>query len=123
VTVAAGSDGGVAVAPRAISPAAPGSGANGGGGRNVPQEETFTVRPGGFLNPTAISSPPVTSIELRLVSHDGHRRHVLLLLTTTPHALTVPAHGRASVLLTGLTPGRYVLDVDGVARGALLIGG
>jgi hypothetical protein len=25
--------------------------------------------------------------------------------------------------VTGLTPGRYVLDVDGLARGALFVGG
>jgi hypothetical protein len=66
--------------------------------------------------------PAVPSIELRVVSRDGHSRKIVLR-TTTPQTLTVPAHGKASVLVTGLTPGRYVLDVDGLARGALFVGG
>jgi hypothetical protein len=47
----------------------------------------------------------------------------VLLHTPVAHALAVPAHGRATVLLRGLGLGRYALDVDGVARGALVIGG
>jgi hypothetical protein len=118
---AAGHDGGAAIAPP-VNPAAPGGGARGGGARNVPQAQTFTVRPGGYLNPTSVSSSAAGPIELRVVSNDGRSRRIMVR-TTNPQTLTVPAHGRASMLLTGLARGRYVLDVDGLARGELLIGG
>jgi hypothetical protein len=36
--------------------------------------------------------------------------------------VTVPAHGHASVLIAPLKAGHYVLEVDGAARGELLIG-
>jgi hypothetical protein len=38
-------------------------------------------------------------------------------------ALTVPAGGRASTLITSLKTGSYPLEVDGAARGTLEIGG
>jgi len=37
-------------------------------------------------------------------------------------SLAVPAGGRASAPVAGLKPGRYPLKVDGVVRGALVIG-
>ncbi|MGI8428529.1 MAG: hypothetical protein ACR2OB_04335 [Solirubrobacteraceae bacterium] len=46
-----------------------------------------------------------------------------MLRTPAIHTLVVPARGRASVLLAGLRSGRYELKVDGVVRGALVIGG
>jgi hypothetical protein len=57
-----------------------------------------------------------------MVSADG-RSHQVLLRTPMPHSLTVPAHGRASLLIRGPRSGRYELDVDGIARGALTLGG
>jgi hypothetical protein len=56
-------------------------------------------------------------------SQDARRRRIMLRTTGSPQSLTVPAHGHASMLVPGLAPGRYVLDVDGLARGALLVGG
>jgi hypothetical protein len=88
----------------------------------VPQAASFIVRSGGVLAPASISATNAGAIELRVVSHDSRRRRVLLR-TPTPQAITVPGHGHASMLVTGLTPGRYRIDVDGVARGTLLIGG
>jgi hypothetical protein len=93
----------------------------GGGPRNVPHAATFTLGPGGTLAPAVISSPPVAQLELAVVSNDGRPRR-LLVLATAPYPLTVPAHGRASVLVADLTPGRYVVEVDGRARGALQVG-
>ncbi len=59
---------------------------------------------------------------LTVVSGDG-RAHHAVLQTPSPHALTVPGHGRASILLTGLKNGRYALDIDGAPKGALVVGG
>jgi hypothetical protein len=86
----------------------------------------FTVLPSGSLSPTTVSVPARLAIELTVVSHDGHR-HVAVLRSRsahglTVHGLTVPAGGRASVLVSGLRPGRYALELDGANRGALVVG-
>jgi hypothetical protein len=47
----------------------------------------------------------------------------VLVRTPVQYTLTVPVHGRGSILLTELKAGRYPLDVDGTAKGALVIGG
>jgi hypothetical protein len=44
-------------------------------------------------------------------------------MTPTPHSLSVPANGKASVLVPGLKAGEYRLEIDGATRGGLLIGG
>jgi len=69
-----------------------------------------------------ITAPPHIPVALTVLARDG-RSHRVLLRTPVAHALAVPAHGSATVLLIGLKPGRYALEVDGVARGALVIGG
>ena len=101
----------------------PGAPANGG----APPEDaripaTFTIVPGGSLNPPTITAPAHIPVQLTVASGDG-RSHRVLLRTPTPHALLVPAHGHATVLITVLEQGHYALDVDGTARGALVIGG
>ena len=57
-----------------------------------------------------------------MISGDG-RSHRVLVRTPVQYVLTVPAHGSGSILLTGVKAGRYPLDVDGTARGTLVIGG
>jgi hypothetical protein len=69
-----------------------------------------------------VYAPAQIPVELTLISSDGHK-HRVVVRTPAVHVLKVPAHGRASVLLGGLRAGRYVLRVDGVARGALQVGG
>jgi hypothetical protein len=69
-----------------------------------------------------VTAPARIPVLLTVVSGDG-RAHRAVLRTPVPHALTVPAHGRASVLVTGLKNGRYPLDIDGAAKGALVVGG
>jgi hypothetical protein len=59
---------------------------------------------------------------LTVTSADG-RAHRVLIRTPTPHALSVPAGGKASTLVPGLPPGQYAVSVDGVVRGTLAIGG
>jgi hypothetical protein len=61
-------------------------------------------------------------VQLTVVSTDG-KGHKAVLLTPTPHSLSVPANGRASVLVPGLKAGEYRLRIDGTTRGGLMIGG
>jgi hypothetical protein len=82
---------------------------------------TFTIRPGGALEPPSVSAPGFFAIALTVISGDG-RAHSVLVHTPKPYTLRVPAHGRASVLIPGLRTGQYVIEVDGATRGALSIG-
>jgi hypothetical protein len=56
-----------------------------------------------------------------MISGDG-RPHQVRIDASTPVTLSVPAGGRASMLLRRLRAGRYRLEIDGIARGALVIG-
>lgn len=101
----------------------PGAPATGG----TPPEDaripaTYTIVSGGSLNPPTITAPAHIPVQLTVVSGDG-RSHEVVLRTEPPRALAVPAHGRATVLITGLRVGRYTLDVDSKPRGGLAIGG
>jgi len=80
------------------------------------------IRPGGRLDPPSVTAPALLSVGLTVVSQDL-RVHRVLLRTPSMHKLIVPPAGRASVLLPGLRAGRYELEVDGMVRGALVIGG
>ena len=80
------------------------------------------IRPGGKLVPPTVSAPAFLAVLVTVASGDG-QQHRVLLKTPTPHSLSVPAHGHASVLVPGLRAGQYPIDVDGTPRGALLIGG
>jgi hypothetical protein len=73
------------------------------------------------LNPPTISAPAHIPVQVTVASGGGHS-YPVLLRTPQPHSLTVPAHGHATVLITGQNPGRYALDIDGTPRGALVIG-
>ena len=81
----------------------------------------YTVGTGGALVPSTISVPAAVPAQLTVVSRDG-RAHTVVLRSPVSHTLKVPAGGRASVLITGLRPGTYPLELDGTARGALTIG-
>lgn len=83
---------------------------------------TFVIGHGENINPPLVSAPSKTPILLTMVSGDG-KPHSVLVRTAPPHTLHVPAGGRASLLLTGLPDGRYVLDVDdGATDGTLQVG-
>jgi hypothetical protein len=68
-----------------------------------------------------VSAPAKIPIQVTLVSADG-RVHHAVLRTPRPYPVTVPAGGRATVLVPAQLAGRYALDVDGRPRGALIIG-
>ena len=76
----------------------------------------------GRLVPSSVSAPAFLAVQLTVASGDG-KQHRVLLKTPTPHSLTVPAHGRASLIVPGLRAGQYQIEVDGAPRGILLIGG
>jgi hypothetical protein len=91
------------------------------GAPNALLPATFTIESGGALNPSSVASPAYVRIRLTIVSRDG-ARHRVVLRTPTSHLLTVPPHGNASITIAGLRAGRYPLEVDGIARGALIVG-
>ena len=82
---------------------------------------TFVVGPGGALSPSTVSAVASVPVELTVISGDG-RAHKVILTSPTPHSLSVPAGRRASVLVTGLASGRYPISIDGIVKGALVIG-
>jgi hypothetical protein len=82
---------------------------------------TFKIRPGGRLSPPTVFAVVAFPVRITVISGDG-RAHRVLLGTPTRHTLSVPAGGRASVTVPGLRTGRYRISVDGVARGALVVG-
>jgi len=99
----------------------PGAPATGGTPpENARLPATYTIVPGGSLNPPTITAPAHIPVQVTVASGDGRSHHVVLR-TEPPRALAVPAHGHATVLITGLRVGRYTLDVDGAPRGALAI--
>ncbi|MGI8411649.1 MAG: hypothetical protein ACR2LV_03005 [Solirubrobacteraceae bacterium] len=120
------------------SPPSP-SGGVGGGGESAPPPGTshgsptggatgvrlparFVIGAGGALTPPSVTAPVHLAVDLTIRSGDGER-HRVLLRTPAVQVLMVPARGSMSVRLSGLPVGRYELEVDGMARGALVIGG
>lgn len=85
----------------------------------VPAEFTITD---GALDPPAITVPPFLAIALAVTAADG-AGHEIVLRAPRPIELTVPAGQRASVRVPGLRAGRYVIELDGKAAGALDVGG
>jgi hypothetical protein len=75
----------------------------------------------GSLNPSSVAAPGGVAIDLTVSSGDGHA-HQVVLETTPPRSLAVPAGGRASVRLTSLKNARYGLTVDGAHAGTLIVG-
>jgi hypothetical protein len=91
------------------------------GATNALLPATFMIERGGALDPSSVASPAFVRILLTVVSRDG-APHRVVLRTPTLQLLSVPASGRASVTIAGLRAGRYALEVDGIARGALIVG-
>lgn len=111
-----GSGSGTSTSAIATSPA------SSGGVQIAHVPATFTVGRGDSVNPLIVSAPVHVPIELAVISGDG-RPHRVRVRISSPRSLTVPARGRASVLLSGLAAGRYIVEIDGVSGAALDIGG
>ncbi len=83
---------------------------------------SYVIRAGGKLSPPVVTVPAFLAVALSVTSADGSA-HTVLVKTPSPHTLSVPAHGRKSILIPGLRAGRYAIDVDGKLTGSLTIGG
>ncbi|MDQ6744792.1 MAG: hypothetical protein M3Z27_02050 [Actinomycetota bacterium] len=110
---ASGPSGGVVV---------PRPGGSGGGAIDARVPADFHLTLDGRLRPATISIPAFLAVALSVTSGDA-RPHTVLVRTPSPHTLSVPSHGHASLLIAGLKAGNYAVQVDGRARAALLIGG
>jgi hypothetical protein len=93
-----------------------------GGASNVRIPATFTIRPGERVSPTAVSAPAFLAVRVTVIARDG-RAHRVVIQTPQPHALDVPAGGRASTLIPGQRAGSYPVLVDGAPRARLELGG
>jgi len=82
---------------------------------------TYRVR-AGRLSPPSITVPAFLAVRVEVASTDG-RRHTVVLEAGERRVLRVPAGGRDSVLLDGLKPGRYRLELDGGRDSAALVAG
>ena len=91
------------------------------GASNVRLPASFVIPARASLEPQTVSAPAGVTIALSVTSRDGHA-HQVVLRTSPPRSLAVPAGGGASLELDGLRPGRYELDVDGSSAGALVVG-
>jgi hypothetical protein len=71
-----------------------------------------------------VSAPAFLAVQLTVVSGDGQSHAVVVKLPPgKERRLSVPANGRASVLIPGLKAGEYAVEIDGKPRAVLLIGG
>jgi hypothetical protein len=125
-TKAAGS-GGVSAqpsSPKSGSGSSPGTSvknpAGGSGSARVPA--TFTIRASG-VSPTTVSAPAFLAVQVTAISADGQPHTVVVKVPGKQRTLSVPAHGRASVLIPGLKAGDYPVEIDGKPRAKLTIGG
>lgn len=79
---------------------------------------TYTIEADGSVSPPLISGPAATAILLTIDSRAPHP----VSLELAGHAVSVAPGSRVSARIVGLRVGRYVVRVDGIARGALVIG-
>jgi hypothetical protein len=84
----------------------------------------FVITARGTISPQTVSAPAGVTIQLTVGSGDGHAHRVGI--RTGPagrvRMLAVPAGGRATIPLSGLSNGRYAVQVDGAPAGALVVG-
>lgn len=93
-----------------------------GGSSNARVPATFTIH-ANRVSPASVSAPAFLAVRLTVVSGDGQSHAIAVKLAGEQRRLSVPAHGRASVLIPGLKAGDYGVEIDGKVRAMLLIGG
>jgi hypothetical protein len=86
----------------------------------VPAVYTFA---GGGLSPSVVSVPAFLTVELTLVSADGHAHRATIATDHGTRTLSVAAGARSSLRLTGLKRGTYAVSADGGAKTAKLVVG
>ena len=95
--------------------------AHAGGSSNVELPATYTLNPNKTLTPATVSAPKAVPIVLTVISRDP-RAATVVVRSNPPHTLSVPASGRATTRLGVLKPGTYTVTLDGIPRGALIVG-
>jgi hypothetical protein len=78
---------------------------------------TFIIS-GGRLTPPSIGVPAFLRIAFGVVNRDARPYKVRF----RGHTLAVPAHGSASVIVTGPKKGRYPVTLDGRPRALIVTG-
>jgi hypothetical protein len=101
--------------PTATSPESQPGGAGDETGIRVPA--TFIIS-GGRLTPRSIGVPAFLRIAFGVVNRDARAHRVAF----RGHTLAVPAHGSASVTVTGPKRGRYAVTLDGRKRALIITG-
>jgi hypothetical protein len=82
---------------------------------------SFTIQPGGVLNPTLISVPKGVAIALQVRNRDN-RMFAVRVDTPHAHTLVVSPGSSASSAVTGLSGGSYRLLLNGRAAGRIVVG-
>ncbi|MGI8506709.1 MAG: hypothetical protein ACR2MK_07895 [Solirubrobacteraceae bacterium] len=82
---------------------------------------TFTIRPGGVLDPPQVAAPKHTDVALTVKSGDG-RPHTFVLDTPHQHRANVRVGAPVKLILAGIPNGTYSIEVDHVKRGELIVG-
>jgi hypothetical protein len=93
-----------------------------GGATNARVPATFTIGRAGAVSPSTVSAPAFLAIQLTVISGDGRPHHVVVQ-TQQQMRVSVPANGKATVLLAGLKAGDYTVQIDGQPKAKLVIGG
>jgi hypothetical protein len=88
------------------------------GAINVRVPARFTIAADGSVNPPTITIPAHLPVELIVIGNA--QPHRIALRATT---FAVGAHQQAEKLVDGLKTGSYPLEVDGVRKAVLTIGG
>jgi hypothetical protein len=96
-----------------------------GGGReqSVRVPVSFTIVGAGRLRPRTITVPPFLAIELSLHARDGFKHSVVINTPEKRQVDVQPTEPSGSTRIAGLPAGRYQVRLDGVAAGALIVGG
>jgi hypothetical protein len=94
----------------------------GGDDENVRVPARFVITPDGRLKPKTMTVPAYLTIELSLLAQntDGH---YLSIHTVKRRVDALVGRRFGSVLVPGMRPGRYQLEVDYRPAGTLIVGG
>ena len=82
---------------------------------------TYTVLSSGALSPPTISIPTGYTVELTFIDKGSARVHAIVH-TPKPVDIVAPPGGDSYLLVSHLPKGTYAIDINGVARGSLVIG-
>jgi hypothetical protein len=88
-------------------------------GPHVPA--TYTIGATGTLTPPTISVPVGYTVQVTFIDH-GSAKDTTVVHTPKPLQLMVAPGGDSFVLASRLPRGTYTIDVNGTARGSLVIG-